>query len=70
MDYISKLGNNYYKKFLNNTMLNDMEHGHKFGENFDESISSVLKKNKESNKLSPLGNTVVDIINRIDPNHI
>jgi len=68
--YISKLLNNGYSKLLNNTMLNDMESPHQFGKNFDESVSSVLTKNFKAGLLSPLGNLVVNLINRIDPKHI
>jgi len=68
--YISKLLNNAYSKLLNNTMLNDLESPHKFGQHFDESISSVLRKNKKAGFLSPIALIIVDLINRIDPKHI
>jgi len=67
--YISRLGNTYFKKLLNNTMLKN-DDGHMFGEDYTESISSVLGKNHRDSLLSPLGNMIVHILDMYDPNHV
>ena len=67
--YISRLGNTYFKKLLNNTMLKN-DDGHMFGSDYTESISSVLGKNHRDSLLSPLGNMIVHILDMYDPNHV
>jgi len=42
---------------------------HKFG-NPDETISSVLGKNKKDNTLTRLGSFIANILDRLEPNHV
>jgi len=45
------------------------KNGYKFG-NIDETISSVLGKNKRMRTLTALGRAIVIFLNSIDPDHV
>jgi hypothetical protein len=59
-------GNTFLAKLFNDTLIK--HGGHKFG-NPDETISSVLGKNKLKNKLSFLGKCLDYILHLLDNNH-
>jgi len=59
-------GNTFLAKLFNDTLIKTG--GHKFG-NPDETISSVLGKNKLRNKLSFLGKSLDYILHLLDDNH-
>jgi len=58
--------NTYLAKLFNDIMIKPS--GHKFG-NPDETISSVLGKNKLKNKLSLIGKGLDLLLNMIEDNH-
>ncbi|MBQ4822129.1 hypothetical protein [Aquimarina sp. MMG016] len=64
---IDQLGNVIMQHILN--LLWIKKEGYKFG-NRDETISSVLGKNKVQNTLSGFGKLIVSILDAIDPNHV
>lgn len=59
-------GNTFLAKLFNDIMIKP--NGHKFG-NPDETISSVLGKNKLKGKLSFVGKTLDYILHILDNNH-
>lgn len=63
---LDQFGNVWAKELFNDTMiLND---GYKFGKE-DETISSVLGKNKRQNTLSVFGKMLANLLDAIDDNH-
>ena len=56
-------------KYLFNDVLITKESKNKFG-NIDETISSVLGKNKKAGTLTRLGLIVANLLDKIDPNHV
>lgn len=63
---IDQSGNVICKDLFNYALIkNDIE---EFG-NPDETISSVLGKNKKNNNLTPVGEWLDGILDKIDPNH-
>lgn len=60
-------GNGLMKYILNDSAIN--EGGCQFG-NIDETISSVLGKNKRKNKLKPFGRFLSSLLNGIDKHHV
>ncbi len=64
---IDQLGNVIMQHILN--LLWIKKGGYTFG-NRDETISSVLGKNKVQNTLSGFGKLIVSILDAIDPNHV
>ncbi len=64
---IDQLGNVIMQHLLNVLWLK--KDGYKFG-NRDETISSVLGKNKVRNTLSGFGKSIVYVLNKIDKNHV
>lgn len=67
MDNISKLTNLKYSDILNKLLIDNKVD--RFG-NKNETVSSVLERNKENNNLTVPGGYFVKIINTIMPNHI
>ena len=63
---IDQLGNVVCKELFNDTII--LHTGIPFG-NPDETISSVLGKNKKANTLSKGGKGLDWILNKLDPNH-
>ena len=63
---IDQLGNVVCKELFNDTLI--LHTGIPFG-NPDETISSVLGKNKKANTLSKGGKGLDWILNKLDPNH-
>lgn len=63
---IDQVGNTIGYKLFNDLFIK--KYGHKFG-NPDETISSVLGKNKLQNKLSIAGKILDWILNKLDPGH-
>jgi len=61
-----QLGNATHKELFNATLKKDS--GYKFG-NEDETISSVLGKNKRNETLSNTGKCLVWVLDLIDGNH-
>ena len=64
---IDELGNTICQDLFNNIMR--AEGGHRFG-NSDETISFVLGKLKEEEKLLPIGKALAWVLNKIDENHV
>lgn len=60
---LDQLGNVICDKLFNATM------GSEFGSE-DETISSVLGRNKQEGKLKPIGKFVASLLNFIDKNHV
>lgn len=63
---IDQLGNVVCKEFFNDALI--LHNGIPFG-NEDETISSVLGKNKKANTLSKIGKGLDWILDILDPNH-
>jgi 8-oxo-dGTP diphosphatase len=63
---VDQLGNAVMKDLLNDLLV--CKSGYKFG-NPDETISSVLGKNEESNTLSRIGKILTWKLNKIDRDH-
>lgn len=63
---IDQLGNTMCCELFNRTLIK--EGGYSFG-NVDETISSVLGKNKQMNKLSRVGKLLDGLLHIIDENH-
>ena len=63
---IDQLGNVVCKELFNDVLI--LHTGIPFG-NPDETISSVLGKNKKANTLSKIGKGLDWILNKLDPNH-
>jgi hypothetical protein len=63
---IDQLGNVVCKELFNDALI--LHTGIPFG-NPDETISSVLGKNKQANTLSKVGKGLDWILNKLDPNH-
>jgi hypothetical protein len=63
---IDQLGNVVCKDLFNDVLI--LPTGIPFG-NPDETISSVLGKNKQANTLSKIGKGLDWLLNRLDPNH-
>ena len=61
-----QLGNCIGSHIFNAIMIENK--GHRFG-NVDETISSVLGKNRLSNTLLPAGKVLAYILNKLEPNH-
>lgn len=61
-----QLGNVRGKYFFNDILIT--KDGYSFG-NVDETISSVIGKNKRKKTLTLLGRTLDFILDKIDPNH-
>ena len=64
---LDQLGNVVCARLLTFTVIN--KHGYPFG-NEDESISSVLGKNKESGTLTRTGKLLSNLLNKIESNHV
>lgn len=64
---IDRFGNRNFRSLFN--LVLRKKNGHSFG-NEKETISSVLGKNKASNRLSILGVLVCKILNFLDKNHV
>ena len=64
---IDQLGNVMMQDLFNKLFITNYSL-HKFG-NEDETISSVLGKNKEGDTLSPLGQVITNFLDKIDKNH-
>jgi 8-oxo-dGTP diphosphatase len=64
---IDELGNLMYADILNLILIKS--NGYKFGHD-EETISSVLGKNKMSGTLSDLGYYISWILNKLDKNHV
>lgn len=64
---IDQYGNGL-SKYLFNAVLIKKTSVHKFG-NIDETISSVIGKNKVAGTLSWMGNVVDIVLDSLDPNH-
>ena len=64
---LDQFGNVAMGSFFNSILTTD-NRPHLFGDP-DETISSVLGKNKLNNSLSTLGNTLDSILNSLDDNH-
>jgi len=60
-------GNGLLKYVMND--LSICGNGYQFG-NIDETISSVLGKNKNQHTLTKFGIFIAAILNKIDPNHV
>lgn len=60
-------GNGLLKYIMNDLAIYD--NGYQFG-NIDETISSVLGKNKKQHTLTKFGIFIAAILNKIDPNHV
>jgi 8-oxo-dGTP diphosphatase len=56
-------------QYMFNDLLITKDSKHKFG-NIDETISSVLGKNKKAGTLTRLGKIISWILDRMDPNHV
>lgn len=65
---IDQLGNVVMQDFFNDLLINQSS-PHRFGHE-DETISSVLGRNKSTNTLSKTGRALVNFLDRIDPNHV
>mgnify|MGYP006906253265 CR=1 FL=1 len=65
---IDQLGNVVLQDLFNDLLLLPNSH-QRFG-NEDETISSVLGKNKKNNSLSGVGKTLAQLLDRLDPNHV
>ena len=63
---IDQLGNVVSKELFNDVLISKSKHN--FG-NPDETISSVLGKNKINNSLTLLGKSLDWILDKLDPNH-
>ena len=66
------ISKDHYGNVLSNYLFNDIlikPEGYKFG-NINETISSVLGKNKESNTLKVLGKFISKVLDLIDKNHV
>lgn len=63
---IDQLGNVLYKDLLDDALIDS--NGIPFG-NPDETISSVIGKNKLNNTLTRTGKALDCILNKLDPNH-
>lgn len=64
---IDQCGNVVCSGLLNHTMITS--DGYRFG-NEDETISSVLGKNKETKTLTGFGFLIAELLNRIEKNHV
>ncbi len=64
---IDQLGNTICVELFNDTLI-DKHNGHRFG-NVDETISSVLGKNKLKGTLTIAGKILDWILDKLDPNH-
>ena len=64
---LDQAGNTFCAELFNDTLIDPR--GHRFGDP-DETISSVLGKNKQADALTWLGKSLAWILNAIDPNHI
>lgn len=62
---LDKFGNREFRTLFNKTLVT----GYKFG-NIDETISSVLGKNKLDGTLTNFGKILVWILDKIDNNHV
>jgi len=63
---VDQMGNVIGTAFFNHTVIK--ENGHKFG-NPDETISSVLGRNYQTNTLTLFGRSMRYYLDRIEPNH-
>ncbi|MDJ0646595.1 MAG: hypothetical protein QNJ57_11490 [Flavobacteriaceae bacterium] len=63
---IDQMGNVAMQDLFNDLLIT--KDGYKFGD-VDETISSVLGKNEETDTLSGFGKIIVKFLNFIDPNH-
>ena len=62
---LDKFGNREFRTLFNKTLAT----GHRFGD-INETISSVLGKNKLTGTLTGLGKALVWILDKIDDNHV
>lgn len=66
------VGKDQYGNVLGKYLFNDIwikQDGYKFG-NPDETISSALGKNKRIGKFRMFGETIANILNKLDYNHV
>lgn len=63
---LDRYGNHNYRTLFNITLIKS--NGYKFG-NVNETISSVLGKNKRNNTLSKIGIIICTILDFLDKNH-
>lgn len=63
---IDQMGNVFFKELFNDVLIRPS--GHRFG-NEDETISSVLGKNKLSHTLTSAGKALVWLLDKLDKNH-
>lgn len=64
---LDKFGNREFRTLFNKTLINNK--GYRFG-NINETISSVLGKNKVDGTLTRCGKVLVWILDKIDNNHV
>ncbi len=64
---VDQVGNVFMQEIFNDILIK--KNGHKFGDD-NETLSSVLGKNKQKCTLNFLGKMVAWILNKIDPNHV
>jgi len=64
---LSQLLNTTTAELFNETLI--QPGGFMFGDS-KETTSSVLGKNKKTNTLSPVGEFVSNVLDRVDPNHV
>ena len=64
---IDQIGNVVMQELFNDVLI--AKEGYKFG-NEDETISSVLGKNKEKLTLRYLGHILSSLLNKLDQNHV
>lgn len=64
---VDQMGNVFMQEVFNDLLIK--KGGHLFG-NEDETISSVLGKNKASKTLTLLGRAISWFLDKIDPNHV
>lgn len=66
---IDQTGNVMCSNLFNDLLLDNKKQYIKFG-NADETISSVLGKNKKQGSLNALGGVLVNMLNFLDKNHV
>ena len=64
---VDKTGNVFMQELFNDVMIKKI--GYRFGQD-DETISSVLGKNKVAGTLTKFGRAMSCFLDRIDPNHV
>jgi hypothetical protein len=64
---VDQVGNVFMQEIFNDLLIK--KGGHKFG-NEDETVSSVLGKNKKSCTLTAMGKGISWFLDKIDPNHV